>query len=69
MVKALSNNDDVNILSSLIIICHYISECYEDEFVSAVEDSGLIFSSSMFVIETTSMINDVGIIFHNYAFY
>ena len=45
----------------MINLCHYIAECYEDELVSAVGDSGLTFPGSMSVIETTSMINDFGI--------
>ena len=42
-------------------LCHYIAECYENDFVSATGDSGLTFSSSMSTIETASMMNDVGI--------
>ena len=30
-------------LSSLIILYHYIDECYEGEFISAVGDAGLTF--------------------------
>ena len=67
MLKALSDNVDGNISSSLINLCHYIVECYEDEFVSAAEDSGLIFSGSMSVIETASMMNDVGINISKYC--
>ena len=44
MLKALSNNVDGNISTSLINLCHYITECCEDEFVSAAGDSGLTFS-------------------------
>ena len=47
--------------SSLINVCHYIAEYYEDEFVSAASDSGLTFSGSMSDIETASMMNDIGI--------
>ena len=50
-----------NLSSSLINLCHYIAEYYEDEFVSAAGDSGLTFSGSMSAIETASMMNDVGI--------
>ena len=41
--------------------CHYIAEFYEEEYISAAGDSGLTFSDSMSVIESTSMINDIGI--------
>ena len=43
MLKVLSDNVEWNISSSLINLCHYIAECYEDEFVSATEDLGLTF--------------------------
>ena len=61
MLKALSNNVDGNISTSLINLCHYITECCEDEFVSAAGDSGLTFSGSISTIETASMMNDVSI--------
>ena len=38
MLKVLSDNVDGNISSSLINVCHYIAEWYEDEFVPAAED-------------------------------
>ena len=43
MLEALSNNIEGSISSSLINLCHYIAECYENEFVSAAGDSGLTF--------------------------
>ena len=43
MLKALSNNVEGNISSSLINLCRYIAECYEDKFVSAAGDSGSTF--------------------------
>ena len=61
MFEVLSNNVEENISSSLINVCHYIAEYYEDEFVSAASDSGLTFSGSMSDIETASMMNDIGI--------
>ena len=61
MLGALSSNVEENIISSLINLCHYIAECYEDEFVLATDDSDLTISGSMSTIETASMINDVGI--------
>ena len=42
MLKSLSDNVEGSI-SSLINLCHNITECYEDEFVSAAGDSGLPF--------------------------
>ena len=44
MLVALSDNIEGNILSSLINLCHYIAEYYEDKFVSTAGDSGLTFS-------------------------
>ena len=61
MLEALSDNVERNISSILINLCHYIAEYYEDEFVSATGDSGLTFSGSISTIETTSMMNDIGI--------
>ena len=61
MLEVLYDNVEENISSSLINLCHYIAEYYEDEFVSAAEDSGLTYSDSMSTIETASMMNDVGI--------
>ena len=61
MLEVLSDNIEGTISSSLINLCHYISECYKDEFILAAGDSGLTFSSQMSDIETTSMMNDVGI--------
>ena len=45
ILEALSNDIEENISSSLINLCHYIAEYYEDEFVSAAGDSGLTFSA------------------------
>ena len=61
MLEALSNNVKGNISSSLINLCHYIAEFYEEEYISAAGDSGLTLSGSMSAIETTSMVNVVGI--------
>ena len=54
-------NIEGTISSTLINLCHYIPVYYEDGFISAVGDSGLIFSDEMTTIETTSIMNDVGI--------
>ena len=43
MSKILSNNFEGNISSSLINLCHYISEYDEDEFVPAASNLGLTF--------------------------
>ena len=61
MLELLSDNIEGSSLSTLINLCHYIAEYYEDEFVLAAGDSGLTFCCSMFVIETESMTIDVGI--------
>ena len=61
MLEALYNNVYGNISSSLINLCHYISKFYEEEYISAAGDSGLILSGSMSAIETASMMNAVGI--------
>ena len=61
ILVALFDNVEGNISSSLINLCHYIAEYYEDEFVLAAGDSGLTFSGSMSTIETASMMNDVDI--------
>ena len=61
MLKVLSDTIEGKISSSLINVCHYIVECYKDKFVLAAGDSGLTFSGSISAIETTSMMNDVGI--------
>ena len=60
MLKALSDNVEENISSSLMTECKYIAECYEGEFVSAFCETGLNFSGSISAIETASMTNDVG---------
>ena len=61
MLVALSDNVEGNISSSLINLCHCITEYYEDEFVPTADDSGWTFSGSMSAIETASIMNDVGI--------
>ena len=61
MLEALSDNVEENISSSLINLCHYIAEYCEDEFVSAIGDSGLTVSCLMSAIKIASMMNDIGI--------
>ena len=61
MLVALSDNIEGKFLSNLINLCYYITEYYEDEFISATGDSGLTFYDSMSTIEIASMMNDVGI--------
>ena len=38
MLEVLSNNVNGNISSSLIKLCHYIAEFYEEEYVSTAGD-------------------------------
>ena len=61
MLEALSDNIEGTILSSSIHLCHYFTGCYEDKFISTTGDYGLILSGQIYVIETTSMINDAGV--------
>ena len=61
MLETLSNNVNGNISWSLINLCNYIAEFYEEKYISTAGDSGLTFSGSMSTIETTSVMNDVGI--------
>ena len=61
MLEVLFNNVNGNISSSLINVCHYIAEFYEEEYITVAGDSGLTFSGFMSDIETASMMNDVGI--------
>ena len=44
MLELLSDNVGGNVLSSLINVCHYIVEYYEDKFVSTAGGSGLTFN-------------------------
>ena len=69
MLETISDNIKGNISSSLINVCHYITEYCEYEFVSTAGNSGLTFSSSMSAFETVSMTNGVGINIHHCAFY
>ena len=61
ILEVLFDNIEGTISSTLINLCYYIAEYYEDGFVSAASDSGLTFSGSMSAIETSSMMNDVSI--------
>ena len=61
MLEALCNNVNGNISSSLINVCYYMAEFYEEKYTSTAGDSGLTFSDSMSAIVTASMMNDVGI--------
>ena len=61
-LKALSCNiDDKYHPSSTINLYRYLADSYEDEFISAADDSGLIFSGQMSAVETASLMSDVGI--------
>ena len=46
---------------SIINLQRYLAENYEDEFISATDDSGLIFSNQMSVVKTTSMVSGIGL--------
>ena len=61
MLEVLPDNVEGKISSILITLCHYIAEYYKDAFLSAAGDSGLTFSGSMSIIDTASMMNDIGI--------
>ena len=50
ILETISDNIKGNISSSLINVCHYITEYCEYEFVSTAGNSGLTFSSSMSAI-------------------
>ena len=47
--------------SSTINLCRYLVDNYEDEFLSAAGDSGLTFSGQMSVVETASLMSEVGL--------
>ena len=51
-----SNSDNSHYSTSIVNVCLYLAETYEDDFISAASNSG-----QMSVVETTSMINDVGL--------
>ena len=46
---------------SIINLQHYLAENYEDEFISATDDSDLILSNQMSAVKTTSMVSGVGL--------
>ena len=59
-LKSLSCNSDNNYHpSSTINLCRYLAENYEDKFITAAGDSGLLFSSQMSAVETASLMSDV----------
>ena len=61
-LKSLSCNSDNNYHSSgTMNLCRYIVENYEDAFITAAGDSGLLFSGQMSAVETASMMSDVGL--------
>ena len=62
MLKDLSCNIDDNYHSSSTInLCRYLTDNYEDEFISAADDSGLTFSGQMSAVETASLMSDIGL--------
>ena len=61
-LKSLSCDSDNNYHpSSTMNLCRYLAENYEDKFMTAAGDSGLSFSGQMPAVETTSMMNDIGL--------
>lgn len=64
MLEALSDNVEGTILSTLINVCHYITE-----FISAAGDSGLNFSVKYLLLKLQVWWMMLVLIFHNCAFY
>ena len=63
ILQALSCNIDDNCYPlSTINLCCYLVENYEDEFISTTSGSCLTFFGQMLVVETASMMSDVGLI-------
>ena len=54
------NSDNSHYSSSIINICHYLAENYEDRFIPVVGDYSLTYSGKMSVVEATSITSDVG---------
>ena len=46
------------------MLCRCLVENYEEEFITAADDSGLTFSGQMSTVETASMMSDVGLNIH-----
>ena len=69
MLEALSDNVEEIISSSLINLCHYIAEYYEDKFVPAAGDSGLTFLVQYLLLKLQVLWMMSVLIFHNYEFY
>ena len=42
------NSDDSHYSSSIINLCRYLAETYEEEYISTADDSGLSFSGQDF---------------------
>ena len=56
-----SNSDDSYYFSSIIHLCCYLTETYEEEYISTTGNSGLTFSGQMLAVETVSMMSNVGL--------
>ena len=56
-----SNSDDSHYSSSIIHICRYLVETYEDAFICTAGDYSLTFSCQMSVVETASGMSDIGL--------
>ena len=60
-VESLSCNSDDNYHpSSIINLCRYVAENYEDEFITTAGGSDLKLSGQISEVETASMMSDVG---------
>ena len=60
MLDVLFSNSNDNYYSvSIINVCRYLVETYEDDFISATGNYWLTFSSQISAVETTSIMSDI----------
>ena len=55
------NSDDNYHPSSTINLCRYLAENYEDEFITAIGDSGLTISGQISSVEIANMMSNIGL--------
>ena len=55
------NSDDCHYSSSIIHLCHYFAETYEEESISTTGDSSCAFSGQISAVETASIMINVDI--------
>ena len=60
-LDVLSNNTEKKLSPSVINVCHYLADNFEDEFMSTANDVDLIFSSHMSSTWNVSMMSGVGL--------